>query len=450
MKKIRVFVRILITVLFIISSTNAFAQVLSLKAGIAKTDITPSERLYMGGYDSSCRSEPSQGSDGKIFVRALVLDDNKQKVAFIEIDIVSFPNDEYPIIRKLISAGTAIPFDNIMLGCVHNHAAPYPDSRNKDSKWSGQLKDNIVLTVSNAIKDLEPVKIGGGKGTSTIAMNRRKKMEDTTSFITFDENNSSQSYGKFKTDNPVMIREMEGVCRLGANPSGPIDDEVTILRIDKMSGEPKAFFVNYACHGTSLGGRNNKISAEWNGHMLEYVEQNIPGIMGIFAQGAAGDINPRFVGGLDGYKDDVRKTSELGYEIGKEVVGILSGIKTGVPVNPQILLAKEDITCPKRYNEVMRDFKSTTINVPVTAVKIDNFTWVIYPLELFHEIGKTIKAGTHCPFPFIVGYCNGSMGYLPTQHAHSEGGYEPNATRFDPVTEKIFVKGIEKLLAGLY
>ena len=146
----------------------------------------------------------------------------------------------------------------------------------------------------------------------------------------------------------------------------------------------------------------------------------------------------------------MRKTAELGYEIGKEVVRILSGIKTGVTVNPQILLAKEEITCPKRYSEVMRDFKNTTINVPVTAVKIDNFTWVIYPLELFHEIGKTIKTDTHSPFPFIVGYCNGSMGYLPTQQAHSEGGYEPNATRFDPVTEKIFVKGIEKLLARLY
>jgi len=275
-------------------------------------------------------------------------------------------------------------------------------------------------------------------------------MEDTSSFITFDENNSSQSYGKYKTDDPVMIHEMEGVCRLGANPSGPVDKEVSILRIDKLSGEPKAVFVNYACHGTSLGGRNNKVSAEWNGHMLEYIEQNIPGVTGIFAQGAAGDINPRVVGGLDGYKDDIKKTAELGFEIGREVVRVFYGIKTSVPVNPQIKLVKEDITCPRKYSEVMRDFRNTTLDVPTTAIKIDNFIWVMYPLELFHEIGKKIKVDTHSPFPFIVGYCNGSLGYLPTQQAYSEGGYEPNASHLDPVTEKIFLKGIEKLLSGLY
>jgi hypothetical protein len=450
MKKNKAIILALMTFMVIVFSMNGFSQVSSLKAGIAKTDITPSERLFMGGYDSSCRSEPSDGTDSKIYVRALVFDDNTSKVAFVEIDIVSYPNEEYAAIRKLISSETGIAFDNIMLGCVHNHAAPYPDSQNKDSKWSAQLKGNIVLTVKNAIKDLEPVKIGGGKGVSTVAMNRRKKLEDITSVITFDENNSSQSYGKYKTDKPVMIREMEGVCRLGANPSGPIDNEVGVLRIDKMSGEPKAVFVNYACHGTSLGGRNNKISGEWNGHMLEYIEKNVPGIISIFAQGAAGDINPRYIGGLDGNKDDLQKTAELGYEIGKEVVRVLSGIKTEIPVNPQIRLSKENITCPRRYGEVMRDFRNTTIDVPTTAVKIDNFTWVMYPLELFHEIGKTIKVNTHSPFPFIVGYCNGSMGYLPTQQSHSEGGYEPNATHFDPVTEKIFLKGVEKLLAGLY
>ena len=449
MRRIKLFIPVLMMLQVIIFTSDGFSQQAGLRAGIAKTDITPSERLFMGGYDSSCRAEPSDGSDGKIYVRALAFDDNVNKIVFVEVDIVSFPGEEYAKIRKQISSETGIPFENIMLGCVHNHAAPVPGSENKDSKWAAGLNGKIVLTVKNAIKDLEPVKVGGGTGKSTIAMNRRKKMEDQESYLTFDENNSSQSYGKFKTDKPVLIREMDGVMRLGANPSGPIDDEVVILKIDRMSGETKAVCVNYACHGTSLGGRNNKVSPEWNGYMLEYIEQNIPGTTGIFLQGAAGDINPRIVGGLDGIKDDLQKTAELGYEIGKEVVKVCSEIKTGSSVNPLIKVVQEDIVCPRRYGEVMRDFKTTTLKVPVTAIKLDSFTWVMYPLELFHEIGKTIKTGTHSPFPFIVGYCNGSMGYLPTQQSHAEGGYEPNATHFDPATEKIFLKGIEKLLMEL-
>ena len=340
MKKTYFILFILIFIQSLFINSKVYSQGTILKAGIARIDITPTESLYMGGYDESCRTDPSNGSYGNIYLRALVFDDNINQVVFIEADVVSLPHEDYLSIRNLISAETGIPFGNILLGCVHNHAAPSPDERNKDSDWYLHFNNSFLTVVKDAISDLEPVKIGGGTGRSNIAMNRRKKMNDTISYLSFDENNSSQSYGKYKTDNPVLIREINGVYRLGTNPKGSIDDEVGILRIDKLSGKPKAVFVNYACHGTSLGGRNNKISPEWNGHMLEYVEKKIPGVMGIFVQGAAGDINPRFVGGLDGYKDNLENTANLGYEIGKEVVKVFISINTDIPVNSEIKLDK--------------------------------------------------------------------------------------------------------------
>ena len=450
MKKFQAVIFISVVLQIAIFIPGCFSQNTVLQAGIAKVDITPTENLYMGGYDASCRTGKSDGIDGKIYIRALVFDDKISRVVFIEADIVGLPADEYVPLRKLISSQTGIPYENIMLGSVHNHAAPYPDERNKDSNWSKQLNSKFVLAVKNAIADLEPVKIGGGTGRSNIAMNRRHIMEDITSTTTFDENNSSQSYGKYKTDKPVLIHEMAGVVRLGNNPNGSIDDEVGILRIDKISGQPKAAFVNYACHGTSLGGRNNKISPEWNGYMLAYIEENIPGVSAIFAQGASGDIDPRFVGGLDGYKDDLKKTKELGDEIGKEVVKVFSDIRTAQSLSSQIKLVHQDITCPRKYAAVIADFRNTTLDIPTTAIRIDQFSWVTFPGELFHEIGQNVKTITHSRFPFLVGYCNGSLGYLPTQQSHSEGGYEPWSTKFDPIAEKIYVKGIEKLLLTLY
>ena len=113
--------------------------------------------------------------------------------------------------------------------------------------------------------------------------------------------------------------------------------------LTELSGEPKAVLVNYACHGTSLGCRNSKISPEWNGHMLEYIEKEIPGVTGIFIPGAAGDIDPRFVGGLDGYIDNLKKTEALGYEIGEEVVRVFSQINTARSI------FTTDKTCTQRY-----------------------------------------------------------------------------------------------------
>jgi hypothetical protein len=428
--------------------SESFSQEMKLKAGVARTDITPAESLYMGGY--SGRMGPSDGVHGNLYIRVLVFDDNANRVAFIESDIVGYPRTKYDTIKKQISDEIGIPFDYILLGSVHNHAAPILGGKNEKSEWNKQFKKKLASTIEQAIEDLEPVRIGGGIGSSRIAMNRRKKMKDTFSYVSFDENFASQSFGKYKTDNPVKIRELEGVVRLGANPDGPIDDEVGILRIDDISGEPKAVFVNYACHGTSLGARNNTISPEWNGHMLEYVEKNIPGITGIFAQGAAGDINPRIVGGLDGYQDDHERTAELGHEIGKEVVRVFNTIETAVPLNSQIKLVHKEILCPRKYDTLYYDFKNTTVSVPVTGVRIDNFTWITFPGELFHEIGKTIKRSAHSRYAFLVGYCNGSLGYLTTQKAFSEGGYEPSSSQFAPVAEKIFIKEVKKMLIELF
>jgi hypothetical protein len=450
MKKTHFFLLALISIQFLLVCSRSYSQETRLRAGIARTDITPTEGLYMGGYDMTFRPDRSDGAYGNIYTRALVFDDNTRQIVFVEVDIVSFPDEDYISIRESISAETGIPVENILLGCVHNHAAPYPGEQNKDSDWYMHLKKSLVTTVKDAMDDLEPVKIGGETGQSNIAINRRKRMSDTLSYLTFDENNRSQSYGKYKTDNPVLIRKMDGVYRLGANPKGPIDNEVGILRIDNLSGKPKAVLVNYACHGTSLGGKNYKISPEWNGHMLEYVEEKIPGVMGIFVPGAAGDINPRFVGGLDGYENNLENTANLGYEIGKEVVKVFQSIDTDIPLISGIKLLHQDIICPKRYGEVVKDFRNTTIGVPVTAIKIDEFVWVTFPVELFHEIGKAIKTSTHARYPFLIGYCNGSLGYLITQQAYSEGGYEPWSTRFAPITEKIFVEGIEEMLISLY
>ena len=103
MKRVIINFLILLLALVIITPGPLYSQNPILKAGISKVDITPSESLYMGGYDESCRAEPSQGNHGNIYIRALVLDDNLNRIAFVEIDVVSLPRDNYDSIRKLIS-----------------------------------------------------------------------------------------------------------------------------------------------------------------------------------------------------------------------------------------------------------------------------------------------------------------------------------------------------------
>ena len=418
-----------------------------LRAGYAKADITPTEPVFLGGYN--LRESPSDGIHGndRLYVRALVFEQEQNRVAFVEADIIGIRgHDSW---RNKISEATGIPAANILLGDVHNHAAPSTSSKGA-SRWLQRFEQALLAAVRDANAKLQPVRMAAGSGQSRIAMNRRRvRPTDSESTLTFDENYRSQSFGKFKTGKPVEIRELAGVVRLGANPEGSIDEGVPVVRIDTADGKPLAVMIHYACHGTSLGGRNSKISGEWMGRMQEHVEKQFPGVGAIYLQGAAGDINPRVVGGLDGYQDDVRTTWALGEEIGTEVTRIYRSLSPAASANTQIQLETKEILLPRQYRELFDDFTNTVVRVPSTAVRVGDLMWITFPGEMFHAIGKQIKTVVPVRYAHIMGYTNGSIGYFPEQKAYAEGGYEVATTHLDPASERIYLREIQALINRL-
>jgi hypothetical protein len=420
------------------------AQAQGLRAGYARVDITPTEPVYMGGY--SLRNAPSDGIHGndKLYVRALVFETGGTRLAFLEADVIGIRSHD--VFRKKIADATGIPLANILLGDVHNHAAPSPGPKN-ETQWGRAFEKALLTAATEATAKLQPVRIAAGVGHSRVAMNRRQvRPIDTDSTLTYDENNQSQSFGKRKTDKPVLVHEFGGVVRLGANPNGPIDDAVQVVRIDTAAGQPLAVMIHYACHGTSLGGRNSKISGEWMGRMQEYVQNQFPGLGAIYLQGAAGDINPRVVGGLDGYQDSVETTWALGEEIGREVARVYRTLAPQPLAGARIQLETADILLPRRYADLLQDFINTTVQVPTTVVRMGDLMWTTFPGELFSGIGKRVKAASPATYAHLMGYANGSIGYFPERAAYSEGGYEVASTRLDPAAEPIYLRAIATLM----
>jgi neutral ceramidase len=415
-----------------------------LRAGYAKVDVTPTGPVMMGGYD--LRGAPSDGIWGndRLYARALVFEVSRVRVAFVEADVIEIQGHD--LFRRRISEATGIPVANILLGDAHNHAAPSPNAEAK-TEWDRRFGEGLVKTVQQAVANLQPVRIAAGTGRSRIAMNRRQvKSADTDSPLTFDENNSSQSFGKHKTDHPVLIHEFGGVVRLGANPMGPIDDAVQIVRLDTAAGQPLAVMIHYACHGTSLGGRNSEISGEWMGRMQEYVERQFPGLGAIYLQGAAGDINPRIVGGLDGNADNIETTWALGEEIGREVVRVYHQLSPEPLPRPSIQIETAEILLPRRYGELFQDFTAIAVKVPTTIVRIGDLMWTTFPGEMFSNIGKQVKAVSPATDAYVMGYTNGYIGYFPEQRAYAEGGYEVAVTHLDPASERIYLRAVAELM----
>ena len=416
-----------------------------LRAGFAKEDITPSEPVQLGGYD--LRTGLSEGvyEGDKLFVRALAFDDGTRRVLFVESDVIgAHAAEAFP---QRIAAATGVPRDHILFGDAHNHATPMPNPDGR-TKFDKRYAEAIIAAAKGAIAALQPVRIAAGEGRSRVAMNRRQvRPVNSCSPITFDENNVSQSFGAAKTNRPVPIKEFGGVVRLGANPAGPIDDAVQLVRIDDAAGRPLALMIHYACHGTSLGGRNARVSGEWMGRMQAVAERQVPGLGAMFVQGAAGDINPRVVGGLDGHADNIRATWALGEEIGAEVVRVYRTLQPQ-PLEARIEIATRQIELPRTYRELFADFRRTAIPVPTTLLRIGPLAWVTFPGELFSGIGKRVKAACPAPHAHLMGYTNGSVGYLPEQRTFAEGGYEPAVSHFDPTAELVYLRQLAEMLKG--
>ena len=443
-KTLRV-VCLLITSLLLFAAPPARAQ--DLRAGYAKVDITPTGPVDLGGYD--LRGTPSDGIYDRLYARALIFEASGVRVAFVEADVIGIGflgTQQHDAFRRRISESTGIPERNILLGDAHNHAAPAPNAEAKTA-WDSQFSSGLLKAATQAMANLQAVRIAAGVGRSRIAMSRRQvKTADVDSVLTYDENDASQSFGQHRTDKPVLIHEFGGVVRLGANPLGAIDDAVEIVRLDTLAGHPLAVMIHYACHGTSLGGRNSKISGEWMGRMQEYVEREFPGVGAIYLQGAAGDINPRVVGGLDGNPDDVKTTWALGEEIGREVARVYRQISPAPCLQPRVQIETAGILLPRQYRELFQDFRATAVPVPTTIVRIGDFMWTTFPGEMFSNIGKQVKAASPATFAHLMGYTNGYIGYFPEQKAYAEGGYEVAVTHLDPASERIYLRAVAELM----
>ena len=70
--------------------------------------------------------------------------------------------------------------------------------------------------------------------------------------------------------------------------------------------------------------------------------------------------------------------------------------------------------------------------IPVTVMSVGDIAFVGYGGEPFTEYATRSRAFAPEMFVITCGLANGQQGYLPTQNAFLEGGYEARSSRFTP------------------
>ena len=79
----------------------------------------------------------------------------------------------------------------------------------------------------------------------------------------------------------------------------------------------------------------------------------------------------------------------------------------------------------------------------------DELAWVGFPGEMFVEHGLALKRASPFRYTMIHTLANGSIGYVPTRKAYSQGAYEDTATRCAPGSGEKLVDVATRLLVSL-
>ena len=93
-----------------------------LKAGFARTDVTPELGVRLGGY--GVKERPAEEILDSLHATAMVLEQDGKSAAIINLDWICIEEDVVQVIREGASRKTGIAPQNITVAATHSHSVP--------------------------------------------------------------------------------------------------------------------------------------------------------------------------------------------------------------------------------------------------------------------------------------------------------------------------------------
>ena len=417
----------LLVVSLVVTSPQAVAG--RLTTGVARIDLTPPMDLEasLGGYGARM-SRPAIGVHDRIFAKAIVLSDDTKRFALVTADVLAFPPGfKAAVVEALADAGWN--GSQIMLLPSHSHTSIDMSALNPKNtlgipqigSFHKELYDLTVARLAQVINEAGKNPVAVSVGTRTVQLhgwNRNRRQ-----------------------DNSVY------------------DADLTVTRIDNVTGQPLAVLVNWTAHPTFMGPDDMMFSGGWPGHLQRTVEALIGhGVTAMYYNGAQGDQSPiprKDSGG------NLERAECYGRELGVIVYREWQKIKP-VPL-PTFSYHTERIELPKctwhpdfmktggsEYGlgeEIMEEV--ITLMAPQDTVssslRLGSLLIVGIPGEMAAQLGMSIKSRVRqtsgLQHIVIGGLANEWVSYILSAEEYKKGGYEASVSFYGESLGQVIVEG---------
>jgi len=254
------------------------------KVGVARSNITPTNSLWMGGYAG--RTRPADGKITDLWLKALAFEDAAgHRAVIVSSDLLAIRASLHRRCLPRLKDKFGLEPSQILLTASHTHSGPMlvnrpgglsafdEPERSRIEQYSAGLADAIVETTGRALADLAPARLAAGQAETGFAANRR--------------NNAESKRGE--------------LAERGAL-AGPMEHSVPVLAAYGPDGRLRAVLFGYACHNTTLTSASDafyKWCGDYAGYAQAALEKRHPQATALFFIGCAGDQDPVVRGRLE-------------------------------------------------------------------------------------------------------------------------------------------------------
>jgi neutral ceramidase len=358
-----------------------------LRAGAAKVDITPQELEGL----TNLWQHPFEGVHDPIFLRALVLENGINTAAIVAADLVEF--GDTCAIRTRMERELGIPAEHILITASHDHSAPRvgkvtPGATARaggpaTEKYTDQVYNQVLEVVRKAKESLQPARVGIGRGLAAVNTNR----------------------------DVFTGRGWE----IGANPDGPSDKTVWVIKFETLTGDPLAFLMNYAVHSVVLGPENRLVTGDLAGAVERYIEQcYMDKVVALWTLGAAGDQNPKYVGWdtIINHRDGHILAFAQGVILGEEVIRAANRIEH-MASEVRIEADERLIACPARIpSNGMNVQQVESVNLRLGLILINQIAITSVSGEVVTTIYRHLRNVSPFTTTMMITIANDRIGYI--------------------------------------
>ncbi len=404
-----------------------------MKAGFGKVDITPRVGVELCGFGPYLNRHSTRVVE-PLYARAMAVELGDARWVLVSCDLIAVNAALTRRVREIVRQATGLRDDQIMVHATHTHSGPctLPELigwGDPDDPYVEILPRFVAQACIDAVRDLAPASFHHAE-VEAAGFSYNRELPDT------GRTNELAMAWQWQTDTPDET-----------------DTRAHVFRVER-AGKCAGFLTYFSCHPVVCCERNTEIHGDFVGVATNRVEKEFPGAVGLFLQGAQGDINTNHVHG------PAAQSLVALERFGERFAGVIrKGLKQAEPfettkidsaldIAPYTLakfdepalraklaeheatLAKAGLLLEERESRMAMVYAKGIRRIlaggnmrqplPAQALRLGAFTFTGLPFEMMHRIKRRFlsEAGGQA---LLMSLTNGGFGYAPLREYYQAG-----------------------------